>query len=103
MQRIWRDEVAHRPERVDRRAQHGRERNGRPDEQASVAEPNHRHARGVGEAVERRHRALGDPDLGAERLQVLSIEAHEEAVSAGTWKIVSYAESQYACHEKSII
>jgi len=81
MQRVWRDEVAHRPKRVDRRAQRGRERNRRPDEQASVGEPDHRHARGVGEAIERHHWPVGDPDNGAERLQVLSIEAHGKLTS----------------------
>jgi len=80
MQRVWRDEVAYRPERVDRGAQPGREPDGRPDEQASIGEPDHRHARGVGEAIERRDWAVGDPDLGAEWLQVLLIEAHKEAV-----------------------
>ena len=49
--------------------------------------------RGVREAIERCHQAVGDPDLGAERLQVLSIEAQGEAIPAVGCKIVSCAES----------
>ena len=66
MEPIGRGEVVHRAECTDLIAEHGRKRNGRPDERAPAGQPDLRHARRAGKSAERRDRTIGYPNLRAE-------------------------------------
>src|SRR5690349_4134439 len=66
------DKAADRTEHVDRSTQRARKRNGRPNKQTPVKEPDHRHSRGIREAVKRSDWTVSYPDLRSKLQQRLA-------------------------------